>query len=169
MTVKIIGAIITVVGCGSVGIRMAVQHRKQVAALEQLLIALTYMHCELQYRLTPLPSLCRQTAAVTSGCVSEFFRALSRELSMQLSPVVKDCVNAALKKEPLPEYAQKTVCLLGETLGSFDVHGQLQGISSAKENTETALRHCTNNQQARLRSYQTLSLCAGAALAILFI
>ena len=45
----------------------------------------------------------------------------------------------------------------------------LQSIEALRELTESQLKEHNENQDVRIRSYQTLGLCAGAAIAILFI
>jgi stage III sporulation protein AB len=58
---------------------------------------------------------------------------------------------------------------LGQSLGRFDLEGQLKGIEMTKSETQRILQEYTDNQDSRIRCYQTLSICAGAAVAILFI
>jgi hypothetical protein len=57
--------------------------------------------------------------------------------------------------------------LLGETLGRFDLQGQLRGLEAVKKNAEFELEQLRSNQDVRLRNYRTFSICAGAALVIL--
>ena len=59
--------------------------------------------------------------------------------------------------------------LLGQTLGRFDLPGQLKGIKAVQESCRRELARLERNRDARLRSYQTLGLCAGAALVILLV
>ena len=58
---------------------------------------------------------------------------------------------------------------LGASLGRFDLQGQLQGIESVRAQCRKDLAELEDNRDQRLRSYQTLGLCAGCALAILFL
>lgn len=69
----------------------------------------------------------------------------------------------------LPTQAQKIMRELGQTLGRFDLPGQLRGLESIRRTCRRELDELAKNRDVRLRSYQTLGLCAGAALAILFI
>ena len=54
-------------------------------------------------------------------------------------------------------------------MGRFDLPGQLRGLEHAIRSTEEALRTIRDGAEGRRRSWQTLGLCAGAALAILFV
>ncbi len=167
---KWIGAILVVLGCGSVGFSMSLAHRRQERELRQLIGALDFMQCELQYRLTPLPDLCRLTAGQCKGPLRELFLSLARELEDQISPDVFHCMNGALVR--VPEVSAQTgeaLRSLGRTLGRFDLDGQVLGLENARHNCRNALEKLSENREMRLRSYQTLSLCAGAALAILFL
>jgi hypothetical protein len=58
---------------------------------------------------------------------------------------------------------------LGQSLGRFDLPGQLRGLERAIRETELVLRTVREGAPERRRSWQTLGLCVGAALAILLI
>lgn len=169
MNYKWIGAVLVIVGCGGFGFSLASAHRRKEQLLRQLICALQYMECELQYRLTPLPELCRQVGKDASGSLREVFLNLARELDWQASPDVYSCMIAALKRSrELPGNFQKLLLQLGRCLGHFDLSGQLRGLESVRSACEGELTALSKNREVRLRSYQTLGLCAGAALAILF-
>ena len=170
MNVKIIGAALIIAGCGGVGFSMASAHRREEKALRQLIRALDYMGCELQYRLTPLPELCRCAAVESGGSVSQLLVNLATELESQVAPDAASCMNAALAKtKGLPQRARKNLLLLGSSLGQFDLQGQLTGLEAARKQCRRELEELSRNRDVRLRSYQTLGLCAGSALAILFL
>lgn len=167
---KWIGAALIFVGCGAFGFSMAASYRKEEQNLRQLMAVLDFIQCELQYRLTALPDLCRQGAAQAKGCVKKLFAALAEELEDQVTPDVQHCMNAALQRTAdLTPEAHTVAVTLGKTLGRFDLEGQLRGLESARQSCRQAIEQLSDNREVRLRSYQTLSLCAGAALAILFL
>lgn len=170
MTIKLIGAVLVVTGCGGFGFAMAAAHRREEQALGQLLIALEYMECDLSCRLTPLPQLCRAAANAVTGPVHIFFGLLAEELEAQVAPDAQSCVRAAAERMPgLSQSMRLQLLELGNTLGRFDLPGQLRGLRSAQNRCRLSLEELTRNRDNRLRSYQTLGLCAGAALAILFL
>lgn len=169
MTYKWIGAVLVIVGCGGVGFSIAAAHRREEKLLRQLIQVLQYMECELQYRLTPLPELCRQAGKEVNGILRDVFLNLARELDWQTSPDVCSCMAEAVKKSrDLPISLRRLLLQLGHTLGRFDLTGQLQGLQGIRVSCEDALKDLNKDRDNRLRSYQTLGLCAGAALAILF-
>lgn len=169
MNLKLIGTLIIIVGCGGFGFRLATTHRRVEKELRQFLIALDQMQCELEYRLTPLPELCRLAGETSSGGVRKLFITLCRELESQIAPDAQCCMNAAVAASDLPPVLKNLFWELGKTLGRFDLTGQLRGLEAVRKDTNLALDKLTKNQDVRLRSYQTLGLCAGAALAILLL
>lgn len=169
MNYKWIGAVLVIVGCGGFGFSLAAGHRRQEQLLHQLIRALQYMEWELQYRLTPLPELCRNAGKEAGGILRDILLNLARELDWQASPDVYSCMTAALKQSrDLPQNTKKLLLHLGRSLGRFDLQGQIQGLEAVRTACEGELAALGKNRDVRLRTYQTLGLCAGAALAILF-
>lgn len=170
MAIKWIGAMFVFAACGGFGFQIAAAQRKEMGALRQLIRILDFAECELQYRLTPLPELCRNIAKECSGSLSALFLRLGSELEDQISPNVSSCMQAAIAAtDRLPKQTSDVLTLLGESLGKFDLNGQLRGLESVRGECNRRLDALSENQDVRLRSYKTLGLCAGAALVILFI
>ena len=170
MQVRIIGAFFVVAGCGGFGFSMAAAHRRSEAQLKQYLRALERMQWELSFRQPPLFQLFALCAETAGGTVGALFARISRELEQRLLADAGACVDKALETVPgLCREIRDQASLLGESLGRFDLPGQLQGLESALRQGNAALSRLENNRENRLRSYQTLGLCAGAALAILFL
>ena len=165
-----IGAGLIVAACGGFGIFAAGSHRREEAMLRQLENALSFMECQLQFRMTPLPELCFQTARQVSGPVGALFSELAKELELQLAPEAAGCMHTVLGRCPGLSPAVRDLCLqLGRSLGRFDLAGQLKGLTAVQRDSQRKLEALCRNRDTRLRSYQTLGFCAGAALAILFI
>ncbi len=170
MTYKWIGAMLIIAGCGGFGCSLAAGHRREERTLRQLIEALNYMECELQYRLTPLPELCRQTGRRQNGPLRQVFLTLAGELDSQTSPDVGICMTSALKQsQGIPAMSREALASLGRSLGRFDLPGQISGLREARALCRLALGDLSRNRENRLRNYQTLGLCAGAALAIIFL
>lgn len=170
MDYKWIGALLTVAGCGGFGFQMAAAHRYEEKSLRQLVSALDYMTCELRYRMTPLPEVCRQTSGECGGSLKQLFSQLGEELDAQLGPDVRDCMDSVLRKAGrLPDKTRANLILLGNSLGRFDLEGQLTGLEAVRAACRRDLDALGRDRDQRLRSYQTLGLCAGAALAILLV
>lgn len=170
MTLKLIGAIMIIGGCGGVGMSMAAAHRNEERGLQQLICALEYMRCELQYRLTPLPALCRGAAAEGNNAVTQVFLDLANTLETKTESDVFFCMKEVLERTPkLPQGVNRILLQLGAGLGKFDLQGQLEGLTFTQEACSRELNALTKDRDVRLRSYKTLGFCAGCALAILFL
>ena len=93
--IRMIGAGLIVAGSGAFGFAMAAAHRREERQLAVLLKSLEYMSCELNYRQTPLPGLCRDAAIRSTGDARRAFRdgAPERRRSCQTLGL---CAGAAL-------------------------------------------------------------------------
>lgn len=170
MSYKWVGAVLVIAGCGSFGFGMASGQRREEQNLRQLRRIIEFMECQLQFSLTPLPELCRMAGKAGNGSLNKVFVDLVREFEEQRFPDVNSCMNAAIRKnQNLPESVRKILKQIGHTLGGFDLPGQLNAFASAKMECDRMLKLLESNKATRLRSYQTLGLCAGAALAIIML
>lgn len=170
MSYRYLGAILVFLSCGGFGFSVAASSRRETWMLHQIIKMADIMEQELNFRLTPLPELCRRTGKITGGVIRGVLLALAEELDNQIRPDVSSCMRSVLSRsDNLPRSVQRILAELGSTLGKYDLSGQLQGLQGVKARCSWYLQRLEQNQQHRLRSYQTLGLCAGAALAILFI
>lgn len=170
MSIKWFGAMLVVVACGGVGFSMAASCRRESWELRSLVSALDYMACELRFRLTPLPQLVRQAGKEYPGAAGSVLIDLAEELENQIIPDADSCMYAALSRaRRIPKSTEQALRLLGTTLGRFDLQGQLQGLEQVRSHCRRELDRLLADRDQRIRSYQTLGVCAGAALAILFV
>lgn len=170
MTIKLIGAILIIVSCAGMGFSMAASQIKAERSLEQLILATEWMTNELQHHMSPLPDLCRQAAIQVHGRLRTILITLADELDRQEHSDAHACMSVALENEKdLPESAAKHLHRLGQSIGRFDLAGQLSGLESVRQSAQRELDGLRANMDTRIRSYRTLGICAGAALAILFI
>lgn len=170
MNLKWLGAAMIILGCGLAGFSLSAAFRREESDLRQLAAALDYMSCELQYNRRPLPDLCYLVGAERSGCIGRLFTNLAAELESKNLTDVQSCLAyAAATSGQLPRRVQEAICILGSSLGRFDLEGQLMGLESVRTYCRNQLEEMSQGRDARLRSYQTLGLCAGAALAILLV
>lgn len=170
MNYKWIGAILVVAACSGCGFSMAAAYKTEEKMLREIMRILQYMECELTYRLTPIPDLCRQAGSESGGVIGNIFVRLSEELEAQISPDVYSCMLSLLNTEQnLPDAVRMLLKSIGTTLGRFDLSGQLQELEAVQASCSAELEYLKIHREERLRGYQTLGLCAGAALVILFI
>ena len=87
-----------------------------------------------------------------------------------MAPDVACCLTAALAKcDGIPERTRSLLGRLEITLGYFGLEEQIVGLEQLLTEGESLRQQLEQNRPQRLRGYQTLALCAGAALAILFL
>lgn len=157
-------------GCGWFGFSMANAHRKLENGLRQLVRGLEWMEWELQFRQTPLPQLCSHTGNILSGELSRVFFQMERELDTGEYGQASDCMNHILVDHPrIPERIRELLTETGRCMGQFDLNGQLSSLRSVRKECETEVNQLSRDRENRLRSYQTLGLCTGAALAVLLL
>lgn len=167
---KWIGAVFVISGCAGFGFSLAAEHRRREGWLLQLIRALERMECELQYMLTPLPELCRSAAEASSGAIRGVFLACAAELEERTMPDAASCMQAAVSKAGFSYQPIRYLLVqLGQSLGRFDLQGQLRGLEAVRRQCEMEQERLAHGQNERLRCYKTLGICAGLALAILFI
>ena len=169
MSIRIFGAFLVFAGCGGFGFSMAASARTEEQTLRQMLRAIRFLHAELSYRMPPLGALCRSTGAIVTGAVQKIFLALAEALERAESPSVSASMEEILEQHRLSPFVRETLLELGETLGRFDLPGQLRGLDAAEAEVQKQLDGMQNGKETRLRSYQTLGLCAGASIAILLL
>lgn len=170
MTYKWIGAILVIAGSGGFGFTMASVHRKTEKQLRQFLQVLEEMDCLLQYKMMPLPELCRSAVRRIQGPIRTLLLKFTLELEQQVAPDASSCMAAALARCPNISGNLRYLCSeLGNSLGVYDLPGQLKGLESVRKNCKRILKNLECNRELRIRGYQTLGICAGVALAILFV
>jgi len=170
MNLKWTGAVMVLSSSALFSLRIAATHRKEVQNLTQLIRSLDFMECALQYQLMPLPNLCEQAGHYATGIVRRVYLAFASELRKQTHGDAQSAVNQALEcMESLSPREKRWFRLLGTSLGRYDLPGQVKGLQNVREECTLELEKMKNNQEERLRSYQTLGLCAGTALVILLL
>ena len=170
MIAKWIGAALIICACAGFGLQMKYLHLREEKFLEELREILLFITTELQDRLTPLPVLCHKVTLNCKGNLCKIFDAYGKELDKQLSPNPHTCMLTALEQfTNIPASTVKLLRRLGETLGKYDYESQLRTLNDIQEECEYCLNRLRTNKDTRIRTYQTLGLCAGAALAILFV
>lgn len=170
MIIRILGSIMIICACSGAGLSIANDFKREEQQLQMLIHALDYMGNELQMRLTPLPQLFHLVQKRCTGALEQVFAEIARRLDQQAEHSASGCVKDALIAAPrITPHTRNALKLLGLSLGRFDLPGQLQGLESVKQYCSKTLETMSHNRDNRLRSYQTLGLCCGIAIAILFI
>ena len=169
---KLLGAALVTVSASLVGFGFARGVRRQCAQLEGLLWALDFMQAELSARLTPLPQLFSMLASCRQRDVAAFFEAAGRALSVPPGCTVPVSFKRGFQASPGLSPGQDTVQALyglAQGLGRFDLESQLGAIERAKGSITSVLLQLQAQKRARCRSYETIGICAGLALAVILL
>ena len=59
--------------------------------------------------------------------------------------------------------------LLGDSLGKYDLEGQISGLIAVKESCKQLLEPLQLQLSNKLKTYRTLGFCAGLMVAIIFV
>jgi hypothetical protein len=109
-------------------------------------------------------------AETEHSLVSELFTRFLDAMQQQTMPNAECCMQKVLEEfGHLPPLLREKLQYLGQGLGRFDLQGQTDGLAAVTEMVRQDLSNLRIVRKQRLQGYVTLSLCAGAALVILFI
>ena len=166
--IKTIGILLVIFGASGTGFSMAFSVRQTISMVQQLLAAMEVMKNEISFRRTPLPELMRLLEIQSRGAVADFFGRLAEDFSRRQERTVEAIVRKQVAAaRTFPPAVRQILLQLGSGLGQYDVEGQHRSIDLAVLRLRTLLDQYRNEQQARIRSYCTLGICGGLAIAIL--
>lgn len=170
MYIKLIGAFLIVGSCSIAGFQIAAAHLRETGILKQIIMAMDYMESELVYRRTPLPELCAEAACKSSGMLHDILLDFSKALNDHASSNAESCVKEVLSHfSNFPAVGKQMLMQFGSSAGIFELDGQISSLKAVKQECHRQLTVRQENQEVRLRSYRTLGICAGAALAVILI
>ncbi|MBO5867675.1 MAG: stage III sporulation protein AB [Oscillospiraceae bacterium] len=170
MILRWIGAICIVIGSGFIGLAHTYHHKKTVNLLKQVISAVDYMERELKYRHPPVPELFSSAAEHISGTIGELLKHVAIETELRFHQDVRTCFDIVMEKSfHLPDIIVCACQLIGSAIGEFDISGQIENLNNVHSECLTMQDKLTEEQDIRMRSFQTLALCCGAAVAILLI
>jgi len=166
---KIFGAFLVVSGCGAFALIIAISHKRDADMLKQIIQTLEYAKLDLQYRMESLPQVFKKLSSREIGLLSKIYFQFSMELNNRKLNNPQQCMLTVLKKfKNIPRKSVKVLELLGYCLGTLGIEGQEKTLQSVITQAELILEEHMSEYKEKIRSYQTLALSAGAALAILF-
>lgn len=169
---KTVGILCVVMGASGAGFSMALNVKRMISVLQQLLASLDQMKNEIEYRKTPLPELMRILSVQTKGGVAEFWGRVADDLFLRQETSVYAIVKKNLAVMPASVFSSPVrhiLMNLGSGLGKYDVAGQLRAIDLAAVRLRGLLEQYETEQSVRVRGYCTLGICAGLALAIIIL
>lgn len=165
---KLAGVIFILASAWSVGCRFSSAMRSRCELVKRFMDALQILRNELSFLGTPLSDAFRAVAASSVGYWGQVFEDMASRMERErwLTPATaaEEAV-ASIKDEP----ASHIMVELAAKLGSYDLEAQLCGIDCALDTARSLLRELEEEKKIRSKTYKTLSICTGAAIAILLI
>ena len=169
---KLIGLSLILTASGAVGAGLAGTVRRQQAQTLALIDALLRIRHELQFRLTPLPEIFAALGGSGNREIAEFFSRLASMLSSaQTCTVVYACRQALAQTRGLSLSAAARGILLSlfDSLGKYDLEGSAQALDLALSRLREEARALQTGATVRCRTYLTLGVCTGLAVAVILI
>lgn len=165
---KLIGVMFVLVSAWSVGHRFSVAMRSRCECVKEAIDALQILRNELAFMGAPLSEAFRAVASSLRSLWGQVFEdmAVQMENDRWLTP-------ATAAKKALASVADEPIGRIMEDLvgklGSYDLEAQLRCIDCAADEASALLSDLVEEKKLRSKTYKTLSICAGAAIAILLI
>ena len=167
---KWIGAICIFTACTSVGFSIAFKQIREIKMLEQWIRIAHRTEKEIGYYGRSIPYVFRMISYEEKGELAQVFLRTAIEMENQIYPDGSQCLSIAVAKtERLPGSILELLDFLGNELGKYNLDEQLKGIAQISTIAMEKRNQLCKDRVKRIRGYQTLGLCAGAALVILFI
>ena len=165
---RIVGALLVVGGFTYIGLLSSYSLKSTILLLEEYICILDNLICEMEFQRTPLPVLCRSVVRNRCSRLHDVFNHLADEMDAQTSPNVSTCVRTVLDRSgELPAAVREMLCRLGESLGRFDVEGEISNLQSLRSEAIDRLNTMRLTQKEKGKTNQTLWVCAGALAAVL--
>lgn len=166
--IRWIGAACIVGSCGCCGFRMALAQLREETAVKELLRFIADIRCELEFQLTPLPELIQNGLKRTHGSLRRTLLRFEENLRNYSLPDAGSCMALALE-EGLPLGLESLLRHLGDSLGRYDLSGQMEGLRSVEEACHNREAELKQERSIHVHSCRILGFCAGIALVILLV
>jgi len=165
---RMIGVLFIVLSAGSVGFRIAGSLSYKCKQARQLLNLLQILKNEISLCSTPLPQAFALLSVAAEGELKTIFSEVARAMDKQRWLKPETAMQTALEKTPLEPFGSVLMELCAK-LGKYDTEAQEQGIGAASMQTQALLQTLEREKSLKSKTYETLGICAGLALAILLI
>lgn len=169
---KLLGTVFVVAASAFVGFGFAANVRSQAQQLEALLGAMDYMKSEISCRLTPLPELFYLLSRSGGKAVGAFFGRCAALLTQNPGASLQGVFLEAMKQTPqlaFSKQTRQTLLELALQLGKFDAAGTAGALDLASARLRHELQILDAHRRERCRSYETLGICTGLALAVILL
>ena len=162
---KLAGMVFIVLSAGSVGVRIGLLLKRRCRYLRLMLHALGVLENEIAFGATPLPQAFLAVSNASEGEMKQIFLSMSKQMEQCCWISPKMAMEKALSGNEDPSNIVLTH--LAEQLGKYDLQTQLNALQTAKTQAEQIKQELERERSIKSGTYETLSICAGLAAAIL--
>lgn len=166
---KLLGGALIVAAAGWTGGAPVLRLRRQMKVLEELDGALVMMRAELTSHLTPLPDLFKKLELSGSGICAALFGAISADMLSKPEATPLQLMRTHLPMLQLEPRENAFLLELANALGSYDLESQQRMLDATQARLQQALVRCGKRIESVGRSWSTLGVCTGLALAIVLV
>lgn len=169
---KMIGLSLILAASSAMGVRLAAMAKRQQTQTLVLIDAVLRLRHELQCNLTPLPEAFALLAQGENREIAALFGSIAARVQCAEGCAVGFACRRALAKTSglcLPQSAQQALVSLFDTLGRYDLEGNLQALDLALSRLREQARTLRDSVRARCRTYLTLGVCTGLAVAVVLL
>jgi len=170
---KIIGSILTIASCTTLGLYFSSEMQTRLKQLKDLRKYITILRGDIRYGATPLPEAIEGIANRKPGVFYLFFQNVSERVKNGMGGMFhniwSDCVDEFLKATCLTKEDKEGLVRFGESLGYLDREMQINTIDLYLEQLEEVIHEQTIIVKERSRLYNTLGLMGGIFITIVMI
>lgn len=167
---KIIGTVIVIGACLSIGQRKVNAARRELFTLSDLIAGVRVMRAELTSWLCPMEDLLRQAAEHTGPEASAFFLCCAESLSKLNENSFSELWSKACETIlSIPAEGRRQLEMLGDSLGRYELEEQLAACDRYLRDTEEEADKLRAKLPELRKLTLALSAAAGAFLCLLII
>lgn len=169
--IRWVGFILIVFGGAASGVLLAADVRRSLRQCRAVQNVLAYMKAEIEFHLTPLDEITKQVSAMMPHPLSAIFQSVSRDIRRMPGVPAGSLMRRALnvQRSKLAPELHGILAELFELLGKQDVLAQVRAVTLAEARLEQEIRRIDTEKKDRCRTYRTIGICAGLAIAVVLI
>jgi len=166
--VKILGISFIALSSAAVGFQMSAMLRKRCALMRELDNLLQLLEQEIVTCGTPLPHAFALLSASTDGIWENVFSGIAKEMDKNRWATPHEAAQIVLNQVHDRDISEIMLPMM-KKMGKYNIEAQTQGIESARRQLRMILQELEQERKMKSKTFQTLGICTGLAVAILLI
>lgn len=165
-----IGAVLIIGSCSGFAFSITIHQMRELRLLEAVERMINELAQNLSFQMHPLPQLLQISVQNAPKPIAHVINHFINLLDNTVFDHPETCMKAALQASPIPyQNVSHILLLLGHSLGTFDLEGQLKELDEVKSICRKYSLALSDNQASRFKLYRILGICSGISLVILLI